>query len=128
MLFADDIVLVDDSCEGVSTKLESWKAALESKGFRLSRKKAEYVEFVLGESHVGVALGEDDIPRKECFKYLGSVFQSDGGIDRDIEHRIQAGWQKWRCASGVLCDKKVPLKLKGKFYKTVVRPALLYGA
>jgi len=34
---------------------------------------------------------------------------------------------KWRRASGVLCDKKVPLKLKGKFYRTAVRPALLYG-
>jgi len=40
---------------------------------------------------------------------------------------IQAGWLKWRRASGVLCDKKVPLKLKGKFYQTAVRPALLYG-
>ena len=35
---------------------------------------------------------------------------------------------KWRGASGVLCDRKVPLKLKGKFYKTAVRPAMLYGA
>ncbi|XP_019244552.1 PREDICTED: uncharacterized protein LOC109224430 [Nicotiana attenuata] len=35
---------------------------------------------------------------------------------------------KWRLASGVLCDKKVPLLLKGKFYRAVVRPAMLYGA
>ncbi|PHT93891.1 TMV resistance protein N [Capsicum annuum] len=34
----------------------------------------------------------------------------------------------WKLASGVLCDKKVPPKLKGKFYRVVVRPALLYGA
>ncbi|KAF3654566.1 putative pre-mRNA-processing factor 6-like [Capsicum annuum] len=27
-----------------------------------------------------------------------------------------------------LCDKKVPPKLKGKFYRAVVRPAMLYGA
>jgi len=26
-----------------------------------------------------------------------------------------------------LCDRKVPLKLKGKFYRTTVRPTLLYG-
>lgn len=34
---------------------------------------------------------------------------------------------KWRLASGVLCDKKVPPKLKSKFYRVVVRPILSYG-
>ena len=27
-----------------------------------------------------------------------------------------------------VCDKRVPQKLKGKFYRTVIRPAMLYGA
>ena len=51
----------------------------------------------------------------------------EGEIEADVSHRIQAGWLKWRRVSGVLCDKKVPLKLKEKFYRTSVRPALLYG-
>jgi hypothetical protein len=29
--------------------------------------------------------------------------------------------------AGVLCDPRVPLKLKGKFYRIVIRPAMLYG-
>ena len=65
-------------------------------------------------------LGDDVVPRKECFKYLGVLLQGDEGIDEDITHQIQMGWQKWRGASGVLCHKKVPLKLKGKLYRMVV--------
>ena len=41
---------------------------------------------------------------------------------------IKVCWMKWRAASGVLCDRCIPLKLKGKFYRTVVRPVILYGA
>ena len=37
-------------------------------------------------------------------------------------------WQKWSNASGVLCDKKIPVRLKGKVYRMVVRLAVLYGA
>ena len=56
------------------------------------------------------------------------MLQRDGDIDADVSNRIKAGWIKWRQASGVLCDKRVPQKLKGKFYRTAIRPAMLYGA
>ncbi|KAG5573939.1 hypothetical protein H5410_063705 [Solanum commersonii] len=75
-----------------------------------------------------VRLATQIIPKKESFKYLGSVIQGSGDIDDDVTHRIGVAWMKWRLASGVLCDKKIPPKLKGKFYRVVVRPALLYGA
>ena len=68
------------------------------------------------------------MPRKDTFRYLGSMLQRDGDIDEDVSHRIKAGWMKWRQASGILCDKRVPHKLKGKFYRTAIRPAMLYGA
>lgn len=34
---------------------------------------------------------------------------------------------KWRSAFRVLCDHRFPIKLKGEFYKIVIRPTLLYG-
>jgi len=39
MLFADDIVLIDETRDGVNTKLERWRDTLEARGFRLSRSK-----------------------------------------------------------------------------------------
>ena len=33
----------------------------------------------------------------------------------------------WKKVSGVLCDKKLPARVKGKMCKGVVRPAMLYG-
>ena len=49
MLFVDDIVLVGDSSSSLSSRLEVWRDALESKGFRLSRAKTEYVNFNFGD-------------------------------------------------------------------------------
>jgi hypothetical protein len=62
------------------------------------------------------------------FRYLESMLQREGEIDEDVSHRIRAGWVKWRQTSGVLCDKNIPNKPKDKFYRTVIRPAILYGA
>ena len=33
----------------------------------------------------------------------------------------------WRRMSGVLCDRRVPARVKGKVYRVAVRPAMLYG-
>ncbi|KAL5162025.1 hypothetical protein HKD37_07G019211 [Glycine soja] len=74
----------------------------------------KYLEFLQNQGHLVGVLNDNDI-------------QDDGEIEGDVNHRIQAGWMKWRKASGVLCDAKVPIKLKGKFYRTAVRPAILYG-
>jgi hypothetical protein len=44
MLFADDVVLVDESRTGVDQKLELWRRTLEVKGFMLSRYKTKYMK------------------------------------------------------------------------------------
>jgi hypothetical protein len=75
-----------------------------------------------------VRLNGQVVPKKDTFHYLRSMLQKNGDIDEDVSHRIKTDWLKWRQTSYVLCDPRVPLKLKVKFYRTAIRPAMLYGA
>ncbi|XP_065855541.1 uncharacterized protein [Euphorbia lathyris] len=131
MLFADDIVLVDETKEGVEMKLELWRQTLESRGFKLSRSKTEYLECKFSgyrSREAGtITLDGRVVQASDCFRYLGSIIQTDGEVDGDAAHRIKAGWSKWKSATGFLCDPGMPNRLKGKFYRTAIRPALLYG-
>ncbi|XP_063377554.1 uncharacterized protein LOC134664738 [Cydia fagiglandana] len=68
------------------------------------------------------------VPEVSKFKYLGSVLSADANVDMDVAHRVNVAWLRWRSLSGVLCDRRVPIKTKGKVYKTAVRPAMVYGA
>ena len=102
---------------------------MESKGYRLSRTKTEYMMCGFSTTRCEeVSLDGQVVPQKDTFRYLGSMLQKDGGIDADVNHHIKTGWMKWLQASSILSNKRVPQKLKGKFYRTAVRPAMLYGA
>ena len=75
-----------------------------------------------------VKLGEEEIPCTNTFKYLGSIFAAEGGTEADCKNRVRLSWNKWRETTGVICDKKVPVKLIVKIYQTVIKPTMLYGA
>jgi hypothetical protein len=93
---------------------------LEAKGFRLSRSKIEYMkcDFSATTQEEGdVRVDGQVVLKKDTFHYLGSMLQKNWDIDKDVSHRIKVGWLKWRQAFVVLCDPRVPLKLKGKLYR-----------
>ena len=77
-----------------------------------------------------IQLGDDTLNTVglTTFKYLGSIFDSNGRAERNINNRVKLAWMKWKQLTGVLCDKKVPIKLKDKVYKTVIKPTMTYGA
>ncbi|XP_075228197.1 uncharacterized protein LOC142328375 [Lycorma delicatula] len=68
------------------------------------------------------------MPKCTSFMYLGSILNRRGGCEQDVNHRITVAWLRWQQISAVLCDKRMPPKLKGRMYTTLVRPALTYGA
>ena len=66
----------------------------QSKGFRLSRTKTEYIRCDFSASrHEGgdVSLDGQVVTQKDTFWYLGSMLQKDVDIDQDVRHIISAG-------------------------------------
>ena len=96
MLFADDIVLLAEIKEEVNNKSEEWRAVLEGRGLRLSRPKTKYLWFDFSRTspkrEPEVTIGEQVVASMTKFKYLGLIIHTNGEIDRDITHRIRAGW------------------------------------
>ncbi|GJW83657.1 ataxia telangiectasia mutated family protein [Tanacetum coccineum] len=77
LIFADDIVLVSKTPEGLNERLEQNKNDRNEKA----------------DIHIS--------GHREAFRYLGSVIKKSERIDDDATHRIQAGWLKWRAATGI---------------------------
>ena len=127
LLYADDVFLASEDKKELEALTNRWKIQLEGNGLRLNLVKTEYMECGQQTDESIVVSGEE-ISKVPRFKYLGSVVSSDGDVTCDVQSRINAAWAKWRMATGVLCDRRIPLSLKSKFYKTAIRPVALYGS
>ena len=131
ILFADDGFLCAVTDEESNVMTEEWREALELRGLRVNRVKTVGMRCNFGEERQVEVDLEIDCQRMEevkSFKYLGSVVQDDGDLDGEMTNRIKAGWGNWKKYQGFLCDPRVPLTLKGRIQKQVVRPAMLYSA
>ena len=94
---------------------------------KISRSKTGYM--CVNEKNDGetVLLQGVEVPKVKEFRYLGSTVQCNGGCGSEVKRGAQAGWNNWRRVSGVICDRRLSACAKGKVYKMVVRPAMMYG-
>ena len=120
-------VICEETREEVKQRLESWKYALERRGMKVSRSKTEYLCINGGNDDETVKMEDTKVPRIKKFKYLGSTVQESGDCEREVKERVQAGWNGWRRVLGVICDRRLPARVKGKAYSSVVRPTMVYG-
>ena len=98
-----------------------------SQSFACKKATQEFFWIYGGNDDKTVKMEDTKVPRVKEFKYLGSTVQESGGCEREVKKRVQAGWNGWRKVSGVICDKRLPARVKGKVYSSVVRPAMVYG-
>ena len=76
---------------------------------------------------LNIRLEEKDIKQVKNFVYLGGNISENGRVDVEVRRRIQAGANAWRNVEGVVVDRKISRKLKGKVLDSCVVPASTYG-
>ena len=84
--------------------------------------------------HIGHQREELDIElegkkltQRDSFVYLGGAVCGDGKTEREVRRRVQAGANALRYVEGVMADRRISNRLKGKVMSTCVTPACLYG-
>lgn len=70
-------------------------------------QKTEIVEFSAVDDNTRLNLGRNEVKKVEAFMYLGSKVAEDGSLVRELDHKIQSGWnyigrgQRGLCVRGV---------------------------
>ena len=131
MLYADGIVLCGTRSEVVENKLEECRKTMEDRALKIYRNKSVYLRFNVDgnlDGNSDIDLQGQNLERVNTFKYLGATMAENGDLAAEMTHRIQSGWKNWKRVSGILCDRRISLTVEGKVNKTVVRPAMIYGA
>ena len=125
-MFAEDSVCYSDSKKQVEDRLESWRFALERMGIKVNTRKMEYMCVNETQDNGTVRMQREWVANVDYFKYPGSTIQSCGECGREVKNRVRAVWNGWRRMTGVICDRRVPARVKGKLYKVAARPAVVY--
>ena len=92
MLFADNILICQETRKEVERRLECWKYALGRRRMKVSRSKTEYLCLIGGNDDETVKMEDIKVPRVKEFKYLGSRVEESGSCKIEIKRRVQAGW------------------------------------
>ena len=56
------------------------------------------------------------------------MISKDREITEDVEYKRRVGWSNWRFTFKVLCDRRIPKRLRERFYKIIFELAMTYEA
>ena len=82
----DGLVICEHSRAEVEMRLERWRETFESHGLRVSRGKTEYMP--CPERHQTIYIPEKEMKTVKTFKNLGSMFDANGGAEKDVNNRV----------------------------------------
>lgn len=126
--FADDVVIYAKSEKDLQRNLDAWKEALDRRQMKINGSKTKVMVISREEEQIQILLENKKLEQVSSFKYLGSIFESTGGNEKDVDSRIKATVSTFYALKNTLINKKeISKNTKIKIYKTIYLPTLTYG-
>ena len=96
-------------------------------GLKLNLDKTEVLHIGHQREELDIELEGKKLTQRDSFMYLGGAVCGDGKTDIEVRRRVQAGANAWRAVKGLMTDRRISKRLKGKVMSTCVTRACLYG-
>ena len=127
LLFADDMVVMAESVEGLPSNLQVLSDVLSRCELKVKWRKTKVMRVARSEE-CELKIGKEIIEQVDAMKYLGVMISSDGSMDKEVEAKIG---NATRVIGGmnemVLRRKELSRSTKLKVVNATVMPKLMYG-
>ena len=124
LLYADDLALV---ANGKQELQEERNGLFAKHGLKLNLEKTEVLHLDHQWEDLDIELEGKKLTQRDSVVYLGGAVCGEGKAEREVRRRVQAGANAWRAVEGVMADRRISKRLKGKIMSTCVTPGCLYG-
>ena len=124
--FADDIVVMAETMEDLSTMLDDLSRASGRVGLKMNMDKTK----VMLNAHVTptpIKIGDSTLEVVDDYVYLGQTVQlGRSNFEKEVNRRIRLGWAAFGKLRGIF-SSNLPQCLKTKVYDQCVLPVITYG-
>jgi hypothetical protein len=113
----------------IKKTLEEMAATTHQIGLQMNDTKTKYMINRHDENKIKVIeLMGKKYEKVESFKYLGSVMTSLNDIETEIKSKIAVSNKCYYALGPILRRRSISKSIKIHLYKTIIRPAVTYGA
>jgi hypothetical protein len=130
LLYADDLVLLSQSEDGLQKAVQGLFTYCEEWGLQLNAGKTKILTFNKKGQNINtnIKFGEDSLDSVLSYKYLGLLLNVDGSFTNAKEDLNKRGMKSMFKLTSMFKDVKPNFLTSMHLFDHIVKPVLLYGA
>lgn len=131
LAYADDLVLMEKSHNGLRTLFGRLEEAAKKVGLQINERKTDYMVVGRRDStrmHPSLRVDNHEFNRVKQFKYLGSVLSEKNETEKEVATRILSVNKCLYGLTKILGSRSLSREIKIQLYIIPLRPIITYGA